>query len=122
MGKRTLEIFNRNRCKPLAKEKAPRARQEHLQSFVSALKTVCTRTSVESLRNLMTGDRDLPVFRRAVAYAAYEEALVRTQARNAQLSLWRTLKQNQELLCIALDIARSEMLGLVISVSLYVWC
>ncbi|CAK8998016.1 unnamed protein product [Durusdinium trenchii] len=83
--------------------------QEHLQSFVSALKTVCTRTSVESLRNLMTGDRDLPVFRRAVAYAAYEEALVRTQARNAQLSLWRTLKQNQELLCIALDIARSEL-------------
>lgn len=104
------------------KKKTPRARQEHLQSFVSALKTVCTRTSVESLRNLMTGDRDLPVFRRAVAYAAYEEALVRTQARNAQLSLWRTLKQNQELLCIALDIARSEMLGLVISVSLYVWC
>ncbi|CAK9004994.1 unnamed protein product, partial [Durusdinium trenchii] len=83
--------------------------KEHLQSFVSALKTVCTRTSVESLRNLMTGDRDLPVFRRAVAYAAYEEALVRTQARNAQLSLWRTLKQNQELLCIALDIARSEL-------------
>ena len=93
-----------------------RARQEHLQFFVSALKTVCMRTSVESLPYLMTEDRDLPVFRRAMAYTAYDEALVRTMARSAQLWIFPKLKQNQELLCIALDIARSEMLGLVICV------
>ncbi|CAK9095835.1 Hypothetical protein (Fragment), partial [Durusdinium trenchii] len=88
--------------------------EEHLQFFVSALKTVCMRTSVESLPYLMTEDRDLPVFRRAMAYTAYDEALVRTMARSAQLWIFPKLKQNQELLCIALDIAKSEMLGLVI--------
>ena len=107
-------FFNRNRFKPLVR--TPRARQEHLQFFVSALKTVCMRTSVEYLPYLMTEDRDLPVFRRAMTYTAYDEALVRTQARSAQLWFYPKLKQNQELLCIALDIARSEMLGLVICV------
>ncbi|CAK8994475.1 unnamed protein product [Durusdinium trenchii] len=83
--------------------------EEHLQFFVSALKTVCMRTSVEYLPYLMTEDRDLPVFRRAMTYTAYDEALVRTQARSAQLWFYPKLKQNQELLCIALDIARSEL-------------
>ncbi|CAK8986556.1 unnamed protein product [Durusdinium trenchii] len=83
--------------------------EEHLQFFVSALKTVCMRTSVESLPYLMTEDRDLPVFRRAMAYTAYDEALVRTMARSAQLWIFPKLKQNQELLCIALDIAKSEL-------------
>ena len=51
-------------------------------NFVSCLKTVSMRIDVETLPFLMT-DSDIPILRVAMAYTAHEEALLRTQARNA---------------------------------------
>ena len=51
-------------------------------NFVSCLKTVSMRIDVETLSFLMT-DSDIPILRVAMAYTAHEEALLRTQARNA---------------------------------------
>ena len=80
-------------------------------SFVSCLKTVCMRIDVQTLPFLMA-DRDIPILRVAMAYAAHEEALLRTQARTAMLTSFSKMKMGEEqLLRTALEIAKSRKLG-----------
>ena len=92
-------------------------RQENRMNFVSCLKTVSMRIDVETLPFLMT-DSDIPILRVAMAYTAHEEALLRTQARNAMLALFSKMKMGEEqLLRIALEMAKSRKLGWVIGKS-----
>ena len=80
-------------------------------NFVSCLKTVSMRINVETLPFLMT-DSDIPILRVAMAYTAHEEALLRTQARNAMLALFSKMKMGEEqLLRTALEMAKSRKLG-----------
>ncbi|CAL1147302.1 unnamed protein product [Cladocopium goreaui] len=85
--------------------------EENRMNFVSCLKTVSMRIDVETLPFLMT-DSDIPILRVAMAYTAHEEALLRTQARNAMLALFSKMKMGEEqLLRTALEMAKSRKLG-----------
>ncbi|CAL1170766.1 unnamed protein product, partial [Cladocopium goreaui] len=83
--------------------------EENRMNFVSCLKTVSMRIDVETLPFLMT-DSDIPILRVAMAYTAHEEALLRTQARNAMLTLFSKMKMGEEqLLRTALEMAKSRL-------------
>eukprot|EP00435_Cladocopium_sp_Y103_P014119 s3303_g3.t1 len=53
------------------------------------------RINVETLPFLMTEDKDIPLLRMAMAYTAHEEALLRTQARSAMLTLFGKMKMGE---------------------------
>ena len=81
-------------------------------NFISCVKTISMRISVETLPFLVTEDGDIPLLGVAMAYTAHEEALLRTQARNALLTLLLKMKMgNGQLLRTALEMAKSRKLG-----------
>eukprot|EP00435_Cladocopium_sp_Y103_P072026 s185_g39.t1 len=89
---------------------------ENRMNFVSCLKSVCMRINVETLPFLMTEDKDIPLLRMAMAYTAHEEALLRTQARSAMLTLFGKMKMGEgQLLRTALEMAKSRNLGSVLT-------
>ena len=93
-------------------------RQESRMNFISCLKSVSMRIEVGTLPWLMTEDRDIPILRMAMVYTAHEEPLLRTQARNAMLTLLSKIKIGEgELLRTALEMAKSRKLGWVIGKS-----
>eukprot|EP00435_Cladocopium_sp_Y103_P025888 s3303_g6.t1 len=82
------------------------------RTSVSCLKSVCMRINVETLPFLMTEDKDIPLLRMAMAYTAREEALLRTQARSAMLTLFGKMKMgDSQLLRTPLEMAKSRKLG-----------
>ena len=93
-------------------------RQESRMNFISCLKSVSMRIEVGTLPWLMTEDRDIPILRIAMVYTAHEEPLLRTQARNAMLTLFSKIKIGDgQLLRTALEMAKSRKLGWVIGKS-----
>ena len=93
-------------------------RQESRMNFISCLKSVSMRIEVGTLPWLMTEDRDIPILRMAMVYTAHEEPLLRTQARNAMLTLFSKIKIGEgQLLRTALEMAKSRKLGWVIGKS-----
>ena len=81
-------------------------------NFISCLKSVSMRIEVGTLPWLMTEDRDIPILRMAMVYTAHEEPLLRTQARNAILTLFSKIKIGEgQLLRTALEMAKSRKLG-----------
>ena len=92
--------------------------QESRMNFISCLKSVSMRIEVGTLPWLMTEDRDIPILRMAMVYTAHEEPLLRTQARNAMLTLFSKIKIGEgQLLRTALEMAKSRKLGWVIGKS-----
>ena len=93
-------------------------RQESRMNFISCLKSVSMRIEVGTLPWLMTEDRDIPILRMAMVHTAHEEPLLRTQARNAMLTLLSKIKIGEgQLLRTALEMAKSRKLGWVIGKS-----
>ena len=87
-------------------------RQENRMNFISCVKTISMRISVETLPFLVTEDSDIPLLGVVMAYTAHEEALLRTQARNALLTLLSKMKKSDgQLLRTALEMAKSRKLG-----------
>ena len=81
-------------------------------NFISCLKSVSMRIEVGTLPWLMTEDRDIPILRMAMVHTAHEEPLLRTQARNAMLTLLSKIKIGEgQLLRTALEMAKSRKLG-----------
>ena len=81
-------------------------------NFISCVKTISMRISVETLPFLVTEDSDIPLLGVVMAYTAHEEALLRTQARNALLTLLSKMKMgDSQLLRTALEMAKSRKLG-----------
>ena len=81
-------------------------------NFISCVKTISMRINVETLPFLVTEDSDIPLLGVAMAYTAHEEALLRTQARNALLTLLSKMKMgDSQLLRTALEMAKSRKLG-----------
>ncbi|CAL1157893.1 unnamed protein product [Cladocopium goreaui] len=86
--------------------------EESRMNFISCLKSVSMRIEVGTLPWLMTEDRDIPILRMAMVYTAHEEPLLRTQARNAMLTLFSKIKIGEgQLLRTALEMAKSRKLG-----------
>jgi hypothetical protein len=80
--------------------------------FVACIKKVCMEVPVAGLPYLMTDDGSIPILKAVMPFTAHDEALVRTQARSAMLTLFTKLKMGEsKLLHIALDMAKSMMLG-----------
>eukprot|EP00435_Cladocopium_sp_Y103_P039884 s2030_g10.t1 len=87
---------------------------QHQEHFVACIKKVCTEVTLAGLPYLMNDDGSIPILKAAMAFTAHDEALVRTQARSATLTLFAKLKKGEcQLLHIALDMAKSMMLGSV---------
>ena len=81
-------------------------------NFISCVKTVSMRIHVETLPFLLTEGSDIPILRVTMAYTAHEEALLRTQARNAMLNLFAKMEMGKaQLLRTALGMAKSTKLG-----------
>ena len=96
------------------------SRQENLQLYMSALKTVALRTQPGACKWLVD-DETLPLFERAMQFAAHDEDIVRTASRNALLLLLTTFKEQGEVLHIALDMVAQTLLGRALAVLVYTY-
>lgn len=84
--------------------------EEHRMHFVACIKKVCMEVPVAGLPYLMTDDGSIPILKAVMPFTAHDEALVRTQARSAMLTLFTKLKMGEsKLLHIALDMAKSML-------------
>lgn len=81
-------------------------------NFVACIKKICMEVTLAGLPYLTTDNGTIPILKAAMSLVADDEALVRTHARSAMLTLFAKLKMgDSELLHIALDMAKSMMLG-----------